>query len=144
MLRKLVVLLLLSSTPVLARWGLSDLDPTNRNSGIRRSLRKYDPSRVIQGSYEGVLKQVGMTVARNERMKSKANAEGWTMEKCRTAGVGIASVVAGFQATAICAAYVAGEPMSTTACVALVTASGVTVTEIACTQLCNDHHLRDC
>lgn len=137
-----LLLIFFLSSHALAGWGLSDLDPFNKNSGVRKTIGKIKmPSITTKGQ---VLKRMGVAVANNPEFKSKAKTEGWTLEKCRTAGAGLAAVIAGFQGAAICAAYVAGEPLSTAACVSLIVASGATITEIACTQLCNDHHLKDC
>ena len=126
-----------------SRWNPSDLDPFNRHSGIRKTFSNLKIPELSSYKHKA-LARMGRIVADNPEFKSKARTEGWTIEKCRTAGTGIAAVIAGFQGTGICAAYVAGEPLSTSACVGLIVASGATITEIACTQLCNDRHLRDC
>jgi hypothetical protein len=139
-----LILLCFTSVEANARWRFRDLDPLNRHGGIRQTLREHDPLTAAGHLKVRVVNRVGMAVASNPEFRETARREGWTLSKCRVAGAGLAVTIAGFQGAVICAACVAGEPVSATACTGLVIGAGTTITEIACTQLCHDRHLLDC
>lgn len=124
------------STPVSAGWKWKDLDPFNRNSKIRRAGRAIDPSRLVRRAKFRMAHEVASSI------KEEAEADGWTTTKCRAAGLTLAVPIVALKGGAICAAV--GEPVSATTCTAALTASSAAIVEIACTQLCHDHHLRDC
>lgn len=138
------VLLGITATPALARWKIRDYDPFNRNSGVRQTARNADPTQRLREVRQRVLHRVSTVVAANGAFRAKADEEGWTTDNCRVAGASLAAMVAGFQGAAICASAVAGEPLSTAGCTALIVSSGTAITAMACTQLCNDKKLRDC
>lgn len=130
---------LLASSVALAGWGIG-----NVRRAINGSARGLTDQLVMANPGKKVVYKLGEEVAKNPEFRSKADKNGWNLENCQTAGAGLATMIAGFKGAALCATYVAGEPLSTTGCVALIAASGATITHIACTQLCHDHHLRDC
>jgi hypothetical protein len=140
----LLSVFLLSSSAAEARWRWRDADPFNRNGGLRRGLRHMDPSQWFNRHRTRLVNRVAYAVANTDVVKDKAERDGWTKNSCRAVGGGIITTVAGFQSAAICAAFVAGEPVSATTCVGLVLGAGATLVEATCTQLCHDGHLRDC
>ncbi len=130
------------STPVSAGWKWKDLDPFNRNSKVRRAGRAIDPGRALGRLKNRVFTRMGSRIA-NE-LRETAESDGWTTTKCRAAGLTLAVPIIALKGGAICAATTAGEPISATTCTTALTASSAAIVEIACTQLCHDHHLRDC
>lgn len=139
----LAAAMLLSSTVSYAGWG-SRFDPFNRHSVFRGMGRAIDPTNVLRDAKRFALSRMSRAISEDEDFKKKARENGWTFAKCTTAGRALAVPIIGLKGTAICALSTAAEPAATTTCVAFLLASAEAITQIACTQLCHDHHLRGC
>lgn len=145
--KRLSAALLLMATPALAgRFGikLSSFDPFNKNSLVRHAARVADPVNLYKQVQDRIVDKVGKNIGSMAMVEKHAEEQGWTTDRCRVAGLGLFTSIAAFQGTAICAACVAGEPVSTTVCVSMVVGAGGVITETACTTLCHNHKLRDC
>lgn len=136
--------LTITTTAIAGGWKLRDLDPFNRHAGIRRTASELDPFAALGRIKGRLISVMAREVSHDPVVRSKARTEGWTLNKCRLVLAGVAAPVIVFKSTAICAAFAGAEPISTGTCATTLTASAATITEIACTQLCNDRILRDC
>lgn len=139
---------LLCTSSTALGWGfhvkLSNFDPFNKNSVIRHAARVADPVTLYKKSQDNIVTKVGKNIGSMAMVEKHAEEQGWTTDKCRVAGLGLFTSIAAFQGTAICAACVAGEPVSTGVCVSMVVGAGGVITEVACTTLCHNRKLRDC
>lgn len=144
--RLIAAALILTASTAFARWGfkLSHCDPFNKNSGLRQTLCRIDPSQIYTDLKSRIVYKVGRNIGEMPEVEKHAEKQGWTTDRCRVAGLGMFTSIAAFQGVAICAACVAGEPVSTTVCASMIVGAGGVITEIACTTLCHNHKLRDC
>ena len=91
-------------------------------------------------SFNGVFNQIGGLVGKNPDFVRAAVDGGWTSGNCQANGTMLSTSIAALYSTPICLAV--GAALATGPCLAAVVASGAAITAIACTQLCNDRHLR--
>lgn len=138
------VMFIAVSEPATARFRWRDLDPMNRNSKVRAGLRRIDPTMAFRRVKENAYNNLASAVAEDADFREEVEAKGWTTDKCKAAGLGIALPLITLKGAGICAAVTVGEPVALTACISAVAAGTAGIVEIACTQLCHDHHLRDC
>lgn len=143
-LKILLALSLSTAGSAQARWKLKDLDPSNRNAGIRKVAAKADPTTAVRHLNDRLFQHVGRGLASSAGFRSQAEGQGWTLQSCQTLGAGVALPIITLKASAMCAAILAGELISATTCATTLLASTGTLVIIACTQLCHDHHLKDC
>lgn len=143
--KKIILIVIFScASTVHARWKLKDLDVSNRHAGLRKAAAKADPTTAIRHLNNRLFQHVGRSLAFNSQFRKEAEDKGWTLDSCKTFGNGVAVPIITLQGSAICAAALAGEPISATTCVGTLLAGSATLVAIACTQLCHDHHLKDC
>ncbi len=137
-------MLLAVSEPATARWRWRDLDPMNRNSKVRAGLRRIDPTAAFRRVKDNAYSGLASAVAEDSGFREEAESKGWTTGSCKAAGLGVALPLITLKGASICASVTVGEPIALTACISAVAAGTAGIVEIACTQLCHDHHLRDC
>ena len=89
-----------------------------------------------------LVNQMGKAIGRDSRVKAQAEEKGWTSASCRRNGNYLFGTIGLIYQTPMCTAVGAG--VGTAACYAYLASQAVGITEIACTQLCHDKHLKDC
>jgi hypothetical protein len=134
--RLLTVGMLLFSSIAVARFRWKDLDPFNRDSAVRDIARSLDPSQMRAK----VTRNVAVTLASDGSIQHQVR--GWTQDRCRGSLAAIALPIVAIKAVTLCGAMV--EPISIGACITAVGTCTAGIVDATCTQLCHDHHLRDC
>ena len=104
---------------------------------VRDRLPSFDP---VGDLKRAVVDKLGHAVGTDPRFVSAAISGGWTKGNCESNGLSASIAIAGFYSTAICTALSAG--LGDPACFGAVAAAGSAICGLACTQLCNDRHLR--
>lgn len=121
--------------------------PTIRNPGrwcTGRDPAKYSTCETAKQAscrvLRPVLKKLGQAIGKDSRAQKRAKDDGWTKNSCRANGVFLVGTVGLVYQAPICAAVSVGAG----ACLGYIALSSAGVTEVACTQLCQDRKLNDC